>query len=60
MAGIHDATAVEFVGNISKISTKSTPYDLTKPATQNCTENAPNTTSLIVKNTKSLFHCYNF
>lgn len=45
MAGIHEATAVELSENISKISTNSTPYDLTSPATQNCTENAPNTTN---------------
>lgn len=45
MAGIHEATAIELPGKVSKISTNSTPYDLTRPATQNCTENAPNTTS---------------
>lgn len=45
IAGIQDATAVELDGKCSKISMNSTPYDLTKPATQNCTENAPNTTN---------------
>lgn len=45
IAGIQEATAVELVENISKISTNNTPYDFTRPATQNCTENAPNTTT---------------
>lgn len=45
MAGIQDATAVELVEKSSKISTNKTPYDFTRPATQNCTENAPNTTN---------------
>lgn len=45
MAGIHEATAIELDGNVSRISTNSTPYDFTRPATQNWTQNAPNTTS---------------
>lgn len=43
IAGIHEATAVELDGNVSKISTNNTPYDFTSPATQNCTKNAPST-----------------